>query len=95
MNMLVHKVPVSPHMSPDEQERIIRRYADGIKKTFPYYDHIFLPDDGTGRGSVTLLDSKPSAIRLKIARRKAWKRKHDSLCIRRRDAGCVYALHPR
>lgn len=54
-NILVHKVPVQVFWTIDENQRAILKYAQIIKAAFPRERHIFLPDDGTGRGDVTMI----------------------------------------
>jgi hypothetical protein len=53
----------------------MRPYIDKIKVAFPHHQHIFLPDDGSGRGGVTLLEATTSKTQRMVARRKAWQRR--------------------
>ena len=73
--ILVHKIPVQNYWTTEETLARMRPYIEKIKHAFPHQQHIFLPDDGSGRGGVTLLEATTSKTQRMVARRKAWQRR--------------------
>lgn len=58
MKILVHKVPVGADWTLALKREVLQAYAAKMHETFPRERHIFIPDDGSGRGGVTLLDTR-------------------------------------
>lgn len=75
---MVHHVPVSPRSSPEQQMEIIKQYKDnrdqkefwnwaqgkqaGLKSPITADTDIFLPEDGSGRAKIDVVDPKNSSL---------------------------------
>lgn len=77
--ILVHRVPVCAHWNVTDQRIAIERHREVVQSRLPGFLHIFLPDDGSGRGGVTSIDDRRSKIQMKVSRKKAWQRKRMGL----------------